>query len=129
MQLQPTGLQGWPTVIGDGGTYRRAVSPDGVGLSVASAFYLPFNRPDVANALLEFFLGVTIRFIDGPRRLAKVVKMSPLMGDPRQGAGHRLANGTLAIGNRAHDGYGQIALDFPDQSRQVALGTAEQTAG
>jgi len=72
MQLQSTGLQGRPTVIGDRRTHRGAISPDGLGLSVSSAFYLPFNRLDPTNTLLEFFLGVTIRFIYGTRRLEKV---------------------------------------------------------
>ena len=76
MELQSARLKRGPAVIGNGRTHRRAIATDRVGLPVASAFNVSLNGPDAANALFEFFLGMTICLIDGLRCLAKIMEVA-----------------------------------------------------
>ena len=79
MELEPRGRQRRTTVVGDRTPHRRAVTADGLGFRVISAFEgVLYGPADASNVVFEFLFGVTIGFVDALGRLAQVVELAQL---------------------------------------------------
>ena len=76
MELESRGAEWRAPVIGQGASHCQAIASNDLCLPIFSLFERSLNRAYSANMLLQFLFGVPIRFIDGLRRLAEVVKVT-----------------------------------------------------
>ena len=83
---------------------------------------LALDRTDASHALLQFLLGMTIGLGDRLGRLAKIMEVAELMRDALQRLLDRLADGPLAVGDRAGDRHRQGPAHLVDQAGQVLGG-------
>lgn len=110
-------------------THSPTVPADDLGLGIALAFDLAFDRTHTAHALFEFFLGVAIGFRDRLGRVTQVMAMAQLMGHPRSGVRHGVSDGGLAVTDGAYNGDTQRLLDLLDEGCQIVSGGRQEAFG
>jgi hypothetical protein len=76
----------------DGVQHGCAVTPDDRGYWVVLPFETPFDGAYPADPLLEFFLRMPVRLVDGFRGFMEVMKVTELMRHLGEGVGHGTAH-------------------------------------
>lgn len=103
VQAQAGGLERRRAIIGQSAADRGTVPLHELGLDVLAAFDLTFGRPDGADLLLQFLLGMAVGFADRQCRLAQIVELAELMRHLRQHFLDRQTDRGLAVADHADD--------------------------
>jgi hypothetical protein len=119
VELQARGFQWRPSIVREGTAHGCTVASDDLGFRIAPCCEASFNRPYTADTLLEFFLGMPVRFVDGFCGFLEVMEVAELMRHLGEGMGHSAADGELSVGDHPRNRHPDGLLDLGEQSGEV----------
>ena len=79
MEFEARGFQRRPAIVREGTPHGRTVTPDDRGCRVVPPFEIPFDGAHPANPLLEFFLRMPVRLVEGFRSFMQVMEVTELV--------------------------------------------------
>ena len=123
VQFQPRCLQGRSAVVGDRTANCRTIAANRAGFVVVTIFQSPLNRTHPTNALLQLFLGVSVRLVNRLRSFSKVMEVAKLVRHTRQSRSDGFADRILAVGYDTVDRNVQDIGHRTDQLGKVFLAT------
>jgi hypothetical protein len=79
VEFEARGFQRWPSIVREGTPHSRTVTTDDCGFRVVSSFETPFDGAHPADPLLEFFLRMPVRLVDGFRGFLEIMDVTELV--------------------------------------------------
>jgi hypothetical protein len=105
VELKPRGFQGWASIIREGTPHGRTVAPHDFGFRVTPSFEAPFDGAYPTDTLLECFLRMPVRLVDGFRGFMEGMTGTELVRHLGSSMGYGAAHGELPIGDHSCHGH------------------------
>lgn len=128
VQAAPRGAPWRAAIVGQRAADGEAVPPRRLRRLVVAPREGTLDGPHAAHFLLEQHFGVPVGRADRLGGLAEVVALAQLVGHPRQGGPHGVAERLLPVRDHPANRHRERGGDLTQERHQLGFGAAEQAA-